>query len=256
MHANAPSGKNLHKAAFHFYASRLATQRERYDMMDCDRDGSENGDNVKEHKRKTVHRRKRLPQEHETLTNKGQKKQKSLSQKLESMMLTQMDDGPNDENKWTKEALLSCKAHQDVLTQILADPNTVEGKTAQEAFFRIDTIAKELSLPKNIVMMANQVAEILLTMKEDQDSGSHFHDYTILVIIAFAAFLGGVNLGEGCGLTALAIKYHQDLDVMEKLFTYVTKLILEYKQMLIKINQLIQNKVHHSAVRISIIIVL
>ena len=77
-----------------------------------------------------MHRRKRFPIENEAIsgTSKGQKKQRS--RRMDSMTLPSLDEYPNNENKWTKEALLNSKAHLDVLTQILADPNTAEGKVA------------------------------------------------------------------------------------------------------------------------------
>lgn len=195
-------------------------------------------------KRKTL-RTKRMTHDHElTSASKGQKKQKSVGSKMDASLL---ESSSNDENKWTREALLSSKAHQDVLSQILADPNTVEGRATQEAFLRIDAFAKELALPTNIVMMAKQVTEILLTMKDGQESGSYFHDYTLLVVLAFASYLCGFRIGDGCGLRTLAARYKQDLETMEKLFTYVTKMMLEYKQMLIKINQVLRQKVRPNA---------
>eukprot|EP00210_Caulerpa_lentillifera_P002980 g2845.t1 len=195
-------------------------------------------------KQRMSSRRKRYAQGSEAHTQgipRGQKKQRSTHKSPQGALIL-LEESSNDENKWSKEALLSSKAHQDVLAQIITDPNTLEGKAVQEACIRIDSVAKELSLPVNIIKMANHVVEILLTLREDRDQGSYFQDYTLLAIICFACYLGGFHLGENYGLKDLSAKYSQDQETMEQIFKYIAKAMWDYKQMLLKIQEVSDQK--------------
>ncbi|GMH39777.1 hypothetical protein BSKO_07675 [Bryopsis sp. KO-2023] len=144
----------------------------------------------------------------------------------------------NGMEKWSRDALLSSKAQQDVLMRVISDPATLEGQAAQRAFARIDQIASDLSLPTNIVLIARQIAEVLLTMREETDQGAYFQDYTLVVLVAFAAHLGSADLGENHGLQGLAQKYGHDLPAMEQVFHHITRMMHEYKETMLKIKEM------------------
>lgn len=74
----------------------------------------------------------------------------------------------------SRDSLLNSKAQQDVLMRVISDPSTLEGQAAKRAFARIDQIAEDLRLPTNVVLMARQIAEVLLTMREESDQGAYF----------------------------------------------------------------------------------
>lgn len=80
--------------------------------------------------------------------------------------------------------MLSSKAQQDVLMRVISDPTTLEGQAAQRAFNRIDQIASDLNLPLNIVLMARQIAEVLLTMREETDQGAYFQVCIIIELFS------------------------------------------------------------------------
>lgn len=134
--------------------------------------------------------------------------------------------------------MLNCKAHQDVFMQILGDPMTLEGETALEAFKSIDRISRELLLPDQISQMAKQIAEILLTMRTEEEHGSHFQDYTLIALIAFTCYLKGFRLGENNGLDKLAIQYKHDLNTLQNVFNHIRSTMLGYKYRLIKIKEI------------------
>lgn len=65
------------------------------------------------------------------------------------------------------------------------------------------------------------------------------------MLVAFAAHLGNLDLGEKYGLTALSQKYGQDLAAMEQVFVHVTRMMQEYKETMLKIKGLDGNTVCH-----------
>ena len=61
-----------------------------------------------------------------------------------------------------------------------------------------------------------QAAEILLMMRPPAEAPSDFQDYTLVAIVAVAAHLSQLALGERYGLPALAQRYGQDVDALEQ----------------------------------------
>lgn len=63
-------------------------------------------------------------------------------------------------------------------------------------------------------------------------------DYTLVVLVAFAAHLGNLDLGDKYGLLALSQKYGQDVASMEQVFQHITRMMQEYKETMLKIKGL------------------
>ena len=143
----------------------------------------------------------------------------------------------------SKEYLMHSKAQQDVLMRLISDPSTVEGQAALQAFARIRQIADDLQLPPNVVSMACQIAEILLTMREESEQGAYFQDYTLVVLVAFAANLSQFRLGDNYGLPLLAEKYGHNQSSMDQVFLHIMNALREYRSTMVKVKELGEEQV-------------
>lgn len=72
-------------------------------------------------------------------------------------------------------------------------------------------------------------------------AGMYLQDYTLVVLVAFAAHLGNLDLGDKYGLLALSQKYGQDVASMEQVFQHITRMMQEYKETMLKIKGLDSN---------------
>jgi hypothetical protein len=120
----------------------------------------------------------------------------------------------------------------------IGDPSTAEAMIARNAFDRLDDMGRELELPRHVVDLAHQCAQILLVMRPSEEVPSDFQEYTLVSVAAVAAYLGQHPLGERHGLPALAAKYGQETAALEQVFEYIIASVNNYRETYMRMQQL------------------
>lgn len=121
-------------------------------------------------------------------------------------------------------------ARQTSVMNAIADPSTAEALIARNAFDRLDLMGMELGLPREIIDLSHQCAQILLVMRPSEEAPSDFQDYTLVAVIAVATYLGQHPMGEQHGLPTLAKKYGQDATALEQVFEYIIASVNNYRE--------------------------
>ena len=74
-----------------------------------------------------------------------------------------------------------------------------------------------------------QAAQILLTMRPQNELPSDFQDYTLVALIAVAAHLSGHKIGSDEGINSLASMYQQAPVDLRSVFNHVLGQVREYR---------------------------
>ncbi len=83
-----------------------------------------------------------------------------------------------------------------------------------------------------------QVADILLTMRQDDEPASDFQDHTLVAVVAVAAHLMKATLGDSYGLPWLAERYHHDPQALDQVFWHILTRLSYYRELHVKLQQL------------------
>lgn len=67
-------------------------------------------------------------------------------------------------------------------------------------------------------------------MRPSEEAPSDFQDYTLVAVIAVAAYLGQHPLGERHGLPGMAQRYGQDAAALEQVFEYIIASVNNYRE--------------------------
>ncbi len=121
-------------------------------------------------------------------------------------------------------------SRQTSVMNAIADPSTAEALIARNAFDRLDLMGAELGLPREIIDLSHQCAQILLVMRPIGEAPSDFQDYTLVAVIAVATYLGQHPMGEQHGLPTLAKRYGQDVTSLEQVFEYIIASVNNYRE--------------------------
>ncbi len=127
---------------------------------------------------------------------------------------------------------------QTVVMNAIADPSTAEALIARNGFDRLDAMGKELGLPRDILDLSHQCAQILLVMRPSEETPSDFQDYTLVAVMAVATYLGQYPMGEQHGVPALARKYGQNLAALEQVFEYIIASVNNYRETYMRMHAL------------------
>ncbi len=127
---------------------------------------------------------------------------------------------------------------QTTVMNAIADPSTAEALIARNGFDRLDIMGKELGLPRDILDLSHQCAQILLVMRPSEETPSDFQDYTLVAVMAVATYLGQYPMGEQHGVPALARKYGQNPAALEQVFEYIIASVNNYRETYMRMHAL------------------
>ena len=127
---------------------------------------------------------------------------------------------------------------QTIVMNAIADPSTAEALIARNGFDRLDAMGKELGLPRDILDLSHQCAQILLVMRPSEETPSDFQDYTLVAVMAVATYLGQYPMGEHHGVPALARKYGQNPAALEQVFEYIIASVNNYRETYMRMHAL------------------
>ncbi|GIM15000.1 hypothetical protein Vretimale_17869 [Volvox reticuliferus] len=141
-----------------------------------------------------------------------------------------------------REVLLREVSRMEAVKKAIGDPTSAEYAVAQRSYARLKEVAQELELHVDsgaaISDMACQVADILVMMRQEDEAPSDFQDYTLVAIIAVAAHLVKVQLGEDYGLRRLGERYGHDLAALDQVFWHILTRLSYYRELHVRSSQL------------------
>ncbi|GIL66592.1 hypothetical protein Vafri_20082 [Volvox africanus] len=141
-----------------------------------------------------------------------------------------------------REVLLREVSRMEAVKKAISDPTSAEYAVAQRSYARLKEVAQELELHVDsgaaISDMACQVADILVMMRQEDEAPSDFQDYTLVAIIAVAAHLVKVQLGEDYGLRRLGERYGHDLAALDQVFWHILTRLSYYRELHVRSSQL------------------
>ncbi|GLI58399.1 hypothetical protein VaNZ11_000099 [Volvox africanus] len=141
-----------------------------------------------------------------------------------------------------REVLLREVSRMEAVKKSISDLSSAEYAVAQRSYARLKEVAQELELHVDsgaaISDMACQVADILVMMRQEDEAPSDFQDYTLVAIIAVAAHLVKVQLGEDYGLRRLGERYGHDLAALDQVFWHILTRLSYYRELHVRSSQL------------------